>query len=481
MTPRLVPMIFYFKIIATILLSLSSLTSYTQTDSHYWTHQYGAQGLLLNGAVIATPSGEASLFYNPGAMGMEDNLGFAFSFLTPTFSDLSTTNLLGDNNSITDRSIDLAPGFAGVRFRPFKAKSVTVGISSFKRHKTDINYQDRVISKVNGFNDYILRADLDFTRSMSEDWIGFGLGINLGHLGIGLSQFSVWHSQDTNIDFKNEIVRSDNPTAILQSWQSTTDFNFGLNSGFITKLGMSYKTELFCFGLTYTTPLYGIIYRDGSYNLEEQRVNTLLSELSSTSNRNNTRNIIYKTPHSIGLGVDLHSSKTTVSISTEYFTTIQRYRIIDERDDSFDGQSEVPSQTSFIVDIENEAVFNLALGIQREASEKATWVFGFRTDFNQNTSLNINDNPAYFGAVGDVFHLSGGSMFNFEKNKFSCGLDLGLGRRTGGQQLVDLSEVNPSTVFNFSEKENVTSNFYSAMLFITYDFIFNSFSSSESK
>ena len=463
-------------------MSLGSTTSYTQTDSHYWTNQYGAQGLLLNGAVIAAPSGETSLFYNPGAMGMDDNLGFAFSFLTPTFSSLQTTNLIGDNNSITDRSLGFAPGFLGVRFRPFNSKSLTVGVSKFKRFKTDINYQDRVISQVNGFNDFILRADLDFNRKTSEDWVGFGLGLNLGdNFGIGFTQFSVWHSQDLNIDFKNELLKSDDPTSTIQSWRYTTDYSFGLNSGFISKLGLSYKSELFCFGLTYTSPLYGIIYKSGSYNLEEYKVNTLLTELNSDSNRNDTRNIIYKTPHAIGLGIDIHSSKTTISISTEYFSNISRYRIIDERDDSFDGQSAVPNETSFVVDLENEAVINLAIGLQREVSEKATWVFGFRTDFNQNTTLNINNNPSYFGAVGDVFHISGGNMLNLKRNKFSCGLDVGLGRRIGGQQLVDLSNINPSTVFNFSEKRNVNNNFYSVMMFITYDFIFNRFSNNSSK
>ncbi len=479
---KLGPLNFYLKILITVFLGTGSTISYAQTDSHYWTNQYGAQGLLLNGAVIAAPSGETSLFYNPGAMGMDDDLGFAFSFLTPTFSNLKTTNLIGDNNSITDRSISLAPGFLGVRFRPFNSKSITVGISKFKRFKTDINYQDRVISQVNGFDDYILRADLDFNREVSEDWYGIGLGLNLGdNIGIGVSQFSVWHGQDLNIDFKNEIVINNDPTSTIQSLRYATDYSFRINSGFITKLGISYKTEPICFGLTYTSPLYGVIYDIGSYNFEELKVNTLLTEFSSNSNRNDTRNIAYRTPHSVGLGIDIHTSKTTVSISSEYFTNIERYRIIDETDDSFDGQSDVSNETSFVVDLENEAVLNLAVGVQREFSEKATWVFGFRTDFNQNTTLNINNNPSYFGGVGDVFHLSGGTMLNLKRNQFSCGLDLGIGRRTKGQQLVDLSNITPSTVFNFSEQENVNNNFYSVMLFVTYDFIYKRFSSSNSK
>ena len=41
----------------------------TQNDDHYWTHQYGAKGLLLNGAVIAATEDDTAVFYNPGALG----------------------------------------------------------------------------------------------------------------------------------------------------------------------------------------------------------------------------------------------------------------------------------------------------------------------------------------------------------------------------------------------------------------------------
>ena len=48
-----------------ILIVLFSNYSFGQTDSHYWTHQYGAKGLLLNGAVIASADDETNIYYNP--------------------------------------------------------------------------------------------------------------------------------------------------------------------------------------------------------------------------------------------------------------------------------------------------------------------------------------------------------------------------------------------------------------------------------
>ena len=94
------------KNIFLILFGLLFGQMYAQIDSHYWTHQYGAKGLLLNGAVIASSEDETNIFYNPGAIGQDDNLGFAFSFLSPTYANLQANNFLGDNTSLTDSGHD---------------------------------------------------------------------------------------------------------------------------------------------------------------------------------------------------------------------------------------------------------------------------------------------------------------------------------------------------------------------------------------
>ena len=66
-----------------LLLLISHCTLSAQTDAHYWTNQYGAKGLLLNGAVIASTEDETAIFYNPGAMGSGEEFGLSLSFLTP--------------------------------------------------------------------------------------------------------------------------------------------------------------------------------------------------------------------------------------------------------------------------------------------------------------------------------------------------------------------------------------------------------------
>ncbi len=464
------------KIIISASLCFLSQFCFSQVESNYWTHQYGSKGLLLNGAVIASPDGETSAFYNPGAIGMDDDLGFLFSFITPTYSDLKTTNLLGDDHIIRDRNFNFAPGFFGLRLRPFQNKNITLAISNFERYDSNIRFGDRVVAPISGSEGGAFRIDLDFNREISEKWRGIGIAYNLSdNVGIGLSQFSVWHSQKFFSSIVNEIQLRNVLDQLDQFSRIENNYRFNLNSAFITKLGFSYKTEKICFGLTYTSPLYGTINKSASYNFEDQITDSINEISVSSSNRNNTSEVTYRSPHSFGLGIDIHREATSISFSSEYFLAIDEYRIIDDLDDRFSGIATSPTETLFRVETESEAVLNFAIGLQREISESTSLVLGFRSDLSHNNSVSVNNTPDYHGVVGNIYHISGGSLININNNQFSCGFDIGFGSKKEGAQLVDLSAVRPNTFPDLGGKNNVTSRFSSYMIFITYDFIFQRF------
>ena len=206
------------KLLFSTLVLFQGLSLVCQIDSHYWTNQYGAKGLLLNGAVIASADDETSIYYNPGCMGLDDNLGFAFSFLTPQYSTLRTSNFIGDNNLIVDNGLGFSPGFLAVRFRPTANKNFVIGVTSFERYKSNIKFEDRVINSVNATSLALFRADLKFQQKASEEWIGIGFAYNLSDkLGVGFTQFSVWRDESIDFAFKKEIVFSNNPQTVLLS------------------------------------------------------------------------------------------------------------------------------------------------------------------------------------------------------------------------------------------------------------------------
>ncbi len=453
---------------------LTSGTLLSQVDAHYWTHQYGAQGLLLNGAVIANTQGETALFYNPGAIGMASQ-GFELSFVTPNYSQLKTNNLLGEDNEILGRRLDNGSGFVGVTFKPRKEKKVTFGISTFQRYRTDISFEERVILPINQAQTLFLRGDLDFERKLSEHWVGLSMAYNITEgLGIGVTQFSTFHNQDTRFNFKREIISSLEPDEIVQSWRSEFDYGLNVYSGFITKLGLAYRAHWIRLGLTYTSPEYGAIRRTGSYALEDQRINVLTNTNQTVSNRNNNISIQKKSPASYGFGIDLLTDSGTYSFSAEYFSEIPRYVTLQDTDDPFDAQVNTDLPTVVEIIEGNNSVFNFAVGAQQEISENTTIIFGFRTDLDPSNRIAINELPEYLGTVGNVFHLSGGGLFKRGKNNFSLGIDFGYGRKPGGQQLANFSNIDQNSLFEQRGEPIVTSTFFSAMIFCTYDFIFSS-------
>jgi len=457
-----------------VFLFLCTHNLLSQVDAHYWTHQYGAQGLLLNGAVLASTQGETALFYNPGATGMAAQ-GFELSFISPNYSQLKTRNLLGKNNEILSRRFDNGSGFVGVTFKPKKEKKITLGLSTFQRYRSDISYTERVVAPINEAQTLLFRGDLDFERKLSERWVGLSIAYNITvGLGIGLSQFSTFHSQDTRFDFEREIISSFDPNEIIQSWRS--EFNYGLStfSGFISKLGLSYRTAAIRLGLTYTSPEYGAIRRTGDYALEDQRINVLAGTNQTVSNRSESVPVKRKSPASYGFGIDLLTESGTYSISAEYFSQIPRYTSLQDIDDPFDSQINegVPTEVEIIEG--NNSVFNFAIGAEQIVSEKFTMICGFRTDLDPSNRIAINDLPEYLGTIGNVYHVSGGGLFMRGKNNFSLGVDIGYGKNNGGQQLANFTNIDQNSLFEQRGEPTVTTNFFAVMVFFTYDFIFDS-------
>jgi len=462
-----------------LVLAFLSSTAYSQTDAHYWSHQFGAHGLLLNGAVISSALDETSIYYNPGSITLDGNLGFAFSFISPTYSNLSNENFLGNGTSLSDRGLGFSPGFLAVRFRPFKTDKIVAGVASFKRLKSNTNFDDRIVDNINPTDVFVFRSDLKFNRKKSEDWYGLALGYKINeNLGIGISQFSVWHGQSLELDFTKEILLSRSPSSIVQSWKSKFDYNLDVHSGWISKLGLSYVADNFGIGLTVTTPMYGVVRSSASYAIDDQKLSIIDTSFQVISNRASLDDATYKSPLSIGLGIDFGFGKYRFFASSEYFRNIETYTLFSDTSDTFDGVSIGESEYTISLTSGNEHVLNVAFGIEYLKNDRMTYLWGFRTDFNQIDNLMINQSAEYLSSTPDIFHISGGVLKTFGSSVFSLGVDLSYGKATGGRQLTDLSNITIDNIFTFSGDNSVESQYYSISIFLTYDFIFERIASS---
>jgi len=463
------------RIVLSILLCFYLSISWSQFEGHYWSHQFGSKGLLLNGAVISSSDDETNIFYNPGAMGLDSDLGFSFSFLSPTYSNYRLENFVGNNNDVSDEGFGFSPGFLAVRYKPFKTEKLTLGVASFERFKTSINFNQRVVSQINETGGFILRADIDVAQQRSENWYGFAVSYNItDKLGIGISQFSVWGDQDLDFNLRKEVFPSFDVNTVQSSWRH--DFNYSLNyyGGFISKIGASYINDEFNIGLTFTSPMYNTVHRSLDYAIDDQKIIQTGQAAQVISNRSEKDMINYKTPASFGIGIEWHMNSTCLSISAEHFVPVDRYLVGRDSDDPFDGTSSNPQLLELALYTELSAVTNFAFGVQFLKKENVTWLAGFRTDFSPEMSLSNNE-AQYLRTTPDIYHLSGGGSFRAKKSNFAIGIDIAYGAGKEGRQLANFDDVTSENLFSFSGDNVVNSRFSSISLFLTYDFIFQSF------
>ncbi len=464
-----------YQWIVLLLIILNTEVTYSQTDAHYWTYQYGAKGLLLNGAVIASPDDETSIYYNPGAIGKSDDLGFAFSFLTPTYSSSLTSNLLGDEKSYNFSDLSLSPGFLAIRFRPFSTKAITFGIASFQRLSTKLKYTDRSVRYSDDIVPDIFRGDFDFGRNVSQSWHGIGISWNItDQIGFGVTQYSVWHSEDLTVDIKRELFTTQAPYALTVGLRSSVNYKFSIKSAFLTKLGIAYHSEDMNLGITYTSTLYGGIDRNASYSFdfltrEDRRQTQVVSNRPEIDLRD------FKTPMSIGFGAEYIYDDWRIAFSAEYYEGIPAYDVINDIDDPFDGLLANPSEETFVISYTNKSVINFALGFQKKLNDRTSLLWGFRTDFNQGNNFNLDNKLNFTSTNPDVFHVSGGGLLTTKSNIISLGFDYGFGLRKNGRQIIDNTIVTRQNLLELGTKNKARTVFHSIMLFLTYDFVLSRF------
>lgn len=457
-------------LIITLFFHFNPLQLFSQTDAHYWTHQFGAKGLLLNGAVIASTEDETAVFYNPGAMSGEDDFSLSLSFLTPTYAILKTKNYLGDGNNVTHKNLSFAPGLGSLGFNPFGSKRIRMAITSFNRFKSNINFRGRVIEEVSNAPNSLFIGNLNFSRKLSERWIGIGASFRLTNfLSVGVSQFATFHSESSTFSIQKELVEKDNPSTLILGWRNSLKYSFSAKAGMLTKFGALLKLGKIKVGATLTTPTYKYFLSSAKYEYDDlknygQDSTILISNINSADLQG------YKTPMSIGFGLDFPIRKSHISFSMEYFGRIKNYSIIDDTDDPFNGLATGGTNNTIFVSTGNQKVINFSIGGTTKLKEKLSLIWGFRTDFNQRNIDQDLQSLQFLSTTPDVFHFSIGNSIEIWNSLFSFGLDYGFGRKKDETQLVNFSNINSNNFFDFTGNGKVISNFQSLNFILAYDF-----------
>ena len=292
-------------------------------------------------------------------------------------------------------------------------------------------------------------------------------------ISIGASHFFTFHSENTALSIQKEIVERDNPYDVQLAWRTKFKYAFSTKGGMLTKFGIAADWRNVKLGATVTTTTYYHFQKKASYENSDLRVygsdSTVLHSNLASANL-----FDFKTPWSVAIGADFKIARTRVSLSSEYFQSIKRYTIIDALDDPFNGLATGNHLERTTVQQENNAVLNMAIGLQTRLRHEQLLIMGFRTDFNQRAIDQKLQTLSFLSTTPSVFHFSFGGVFTMRNNRFSAGIDYSFGKKRTTGRLVDLTNITQDNLFAFSETGGIESRYQSIVFIFTYDFILKS-------
>lgn len=448
---------------------MASQFCFGQVNSHYWSHQYGAKGLLLNGAVIASDDQETAIFYNPGAIGLSDATGVSVSLVTPTVSLFRAVDLVGEGHTFDDLNLGLSPGLVAGLFKPFKTDKVIAGVCTFTRFHSDVRFDRKLVGDVVNEPDQFFYGSMEYNRRLTERWIGLSLSGKLHkRLGIGVSHFTTFHSEHLDLQFNREIFNRASPTALELGWKSKFRYGFSTAGGMLTKVGLNWMPLGVKLGLTYTSPIYYTYHKSANYYIDEFTLDEQ-GEITSISDFGKTQLQRLKTPWSVGFGFSFPVNSSSFHFSIEYFGETKSYEAIHIYSDPYDGQVAGNEPIDKSIFLANSRVVNFAFGLEKRANRKYTHYIGFRTDFSPSNIIDIGNGVEFLGNSPDLYHFSLGTAYNYRRSQFSIGIDYGFGFKTDGPQFLDINHISKDNIFDITTDGTSETFVHIATLFITYN------------
>lgn len=205
--------------------------------------------------------------------------------------------------------------------------------------------------------------------------------------------------------------------------------------GLLCKAGLAMELKKLNIGLTITTPkvnLFGsgsTVYEDFQSGLDS--IQNIPSNNRYIENQQGELSIKVKSPVSIGLGIGIKLPKSTIHLSSEWFSGIQNYTVMAA--ENFIGQ--LPHEAlSFILIDQLKSVFNIGIGIEHRFNEKIYAYGSAASDFSAVDSdgallYEFKNTVAHSKFDGSLFHLAGGVALNMKRTELTLGVTYGKSNR----------------------------------------------------
>jgi len=442
--------------------------AHAQNDRHYNSIQYGLNGIIMNGAMVAGVQDNSAIYYNPASLSIAEVEGLDVSLFALSIDIHNKTNAFGEGNDAKNTNIDFIPGLVTYMQRPYKNQNIMLAGGLFTRQNYNNIASERIITDKGGA---IGINEMHYSQSGREFWIAMAAAYKFPkNVALGLSQYFSTATYGYEHELSYQQFDKARTGVLLFEDSERLKYSRSANLGMLNKFGLSWFNDFLSFGLTVTTPTYAYVHRSASVDYYRTRVEGDSTVASSVSFGNKGQ---LKTPFSTTAGLEWKFKGYRLAMALDYFHSVKEYTLI-----SSDGEDNLPlvngSEPLELKD-SRKRVFNINFGCEVPLTEKIVYLGGFRTNFNYNDQPVGYDQPRQQGSYFDIYHITNGLKVAYNRNRFTVGLDYAFSFNSDLPVIADLE----ATAIPTTNNRNSSIRYNNMTFLLTYNFILDKLSDLE--
>ena len=146
--------------------------------AYYWSQNFNEESSLLSGAVVGGGAGNASVYYNPAAIGEGQGSSLAINASLFSINFFSAKNALGDDVNLNSTKLIIQPRFISYNYNAEKAPKFSFEFVIMNtqlielRFQNSVSYYMDILKSLPGDERYI--ANFSYNNYYREDWVGGG-------------------------------------------------------------------------------------------------------------------------------------------------------------------------------------------------------------------------------------------------------------------------------------------------------------------
>jgi len=451
-------------------------------DDHYWSQQYGAESTLLGGAMVGGVSDNSAVYYNPGALAFITNLSLSIDANVYRMDKILISDGAGKGLNLNSAQISIYPQIISGMVKMLKNNRLKFSYALLTRNHNNVLMNTRYTSKASQSDPdnpeptaTTFVGAYDYVNQLDEQWLGIGAGYSVSDkLGIGATLFGSYRGQSYQRTNYVREVNYMNPYYVFGTETDDEAVRY-YSVRLLAKIGLSYSSDNWKYGLTVTTPSVGLfgsgsVQRENSIIVVSENADDLKDNFLIMDRKTDVK-ARYKHPLSVAFGINYQTTKTRLAISAEYFSGINSYNIMEPDAEPFlyptsylDSADIKPLIDSYL-NVENIArpVLNAAIGFSQVIYKQLTLVLGASTDFSSYTSDGTDELMHGYGGW-NIYHFSSGFSYHKQKHTITLGLSYAI---TPSENIPPYTIINQNPAVTTAR---MSAQSYSIVLGYTYYF-----------